>query len=277
MGFITGLPVLEGYPTILVVIDRLYKQAHFGALPRSYSAPRVANLFVQMVYRLHGIPRSIVSDRDAIFLSRYQCELFSLSGTILKRSTTYHPQTDGQFELINRVLQQYLRCFVAEQPRKWYKFFPWVEYCYNINFHSSLGMSLFKALYGHDPPSTEAVDWLLTHCQDLLQQLKDNLVKAQKRMKKVADGHRRDLQFHVGDLVLVKLQPYRQICVANRVSNKLGPWYFGPFQVRTRVGKVAYQLELPSSARIHNVFHISLLKPYNGQQSTSSIRANYQH
>ena len=106
-----------------------------------------------MVCRLHRIPCSIVLDRDAIFLSRFWCELFTLSGTILKRSTTYHSQTNGQYEVINRVLQQYLRCFTDEQPRKWYKFLHWAEYCYNVNFHSSLGMIPFKEVYDRDPHS----------------------------------------------------------------------------------------------------------------------------
>ena len=95
MDFITGLPLLEGYSTILVVIDRFSKQAHFSALPRNYSAPRVSQLFSTVVYKLHGISRSIVSDHDAIFMSKFWIELFVLSGTLLKRSIAYHPQTDG--------------------------------------------------------------------------------------------------------------------------------------------------------------------------------------
>lgn len=95
MDFITGLQLSDGNSTILVVVDRLSKQAHFDALPMSYSAPRVAKLFSQMICRLHGLPYSIVSDRDPIFLSKFWCELFTLSGTILKRSTAYRPETYG--------------------------------------------------------------------------------------------------------------------------------------------------------------------------------------
>ena len=153
MDFITSLPTSEGYTTILVVVDRLSKHAYFGALPRSYTAPRVAQLFVTMVCRLHGIRRSIILDRDPIFLSKFLNELFTLSGTALKRSTAYHPQTDGQSKVINHVLQQYLRCFVAEYPKKWYKFLHWAEYSYNTSFHTALGMTPFKAAYGREPPS----------------------------------------------------------------------------------------------------------------------------
>ena len=91
MDFITGLPVLEGYSSILVVVDKFFKQAYFGALPRTYSSPKVAKLFATMVCKLHGIPKSIILDRDPVFLSKFWTELFALSGTVLKRSTAYHP------------------------------------------------------------------------------------------------------------------------------------------------------------------------------------------
>ena len=117
MDFVTCLPNSKGYTVVLVVIDRLSKQAHFSALPKSYSAAHVADLFSQIVCKLHGIPWSIVSDRDPIFLSTFWQELFQFNGTKLLRSTTYHPQTNGQSEVLNHVLQQYLRCFVADYPQ----------------------------------------------------------------------------------------------------------------------------------------------------------------
>ena len=105
MDFVTCLPNSHGYTTIFVVVDRLSNQAHFGALPKSYTATRVVDLFAQMFCKLHGIPCFITSDRDPIFLSNFWRELFSLNGTVFQRSTAYHPQIDGQSEVVNRILQ----------------------------------------------------------------------------------------------------------------------------------------------------------------------------
>ena len=135
-------------------------------------------------------------------------------------------------------------------------------------------MTPFKVVYGRDPPSlldyisstsrTEAVDQLLSDRQTLLQLLKSNLLKAQSYMKKSADGRRRDEHFQVGDIVWVKLQHYRQLYVATSAFHKLSLRYFGPFPILKWIGQVAYKLELPLTARIHNVFRVSLLKPYRG-------------
>ena len=117
MDFIGGLPNSQGKNTILVVVDRLSKYAHFIALAHPYSALTIAQLFLDHIYKLHSLPKSIVSDRDPVFVSNFWRELFKLQGVKLKYSIAYHPQTDGQTEVINRCLEQYLRCMTEEKPK----------------------------------------------------------------------------------------------------------------------------------------------------------------
>jgi hypothetical protein len=153
LDFVIGLPSFQTNTVILVVVDRLSKAAHFGMLPTQFTAVKVADLFAKMICRLHGMPRSMVSDRDVIFLSKFWKELFRLSGTKLRMSSAYHPQSDGQTEIVNKVLQQYLRCFVHEQPRRWGEFLHWAEWHYNTAVHTSTGLSPFQVVYGRAPPT----------------------------------------------------------------------------------------------------------------------------
>ncbi|MCH96095.1 hypothetical protein A2U01_0017078, partial [Trifolium medium] len=128
IDFITGLPKSKGYEAVLVVVDRLSKYSHFILLKHPYNAKTIAELFVKEIVRLHGIPSSIISDRDPIFMSHFWMELFKLQGTNLKMSSAYHPETDGQTEMINMCLEGYLRCFASEQPKSWSHWLPWAEY-----------------------------------------------------------------------------------------------------------------------------------------------------
>jgi len=153
MDFIVGLPPSRGYTAIMVVVDRLTKYTHLGALPTNFDATRVAQLFMDIVVKLHGFPSSIVSDRDTIFLSQLWTELMKNSGTTLKRCTAYHPQTDGQTEVMNRSVEQYLRAYTHDRPTRWVSFLPWAEYALNTSNHIALNMSPFQALYGRPPPT----------------------------------------------------------------------------------------------------------------------------
>jgi hypothetical protein len=153
MDFITGLPNSCGYTVIMVVIDRLTKYSHFMAQKTDYTSKSVAETFMNQVVKLHGIPKSIVSDRDKVFTSSFWQNLFKLQGTSLAMSTAYHPQTDGQSEALNKCLEMYLRCFTFENPKGWYKLLPMAEYWYNTAFHTSAGMTPFKAVYGREPPT----------------------------------------------------------------------------------------------------------------------------
>lgn len=127
LEFITGLPPSRGYTAILMVVDRFTEGAHFGALPDHYTAHKVVFLFLDMVYKLHGFPISLVSDRNPIFIGHFWHDLFTLSGTKLRLSTSYHPETDGQTQVVNRTLEQYLRCFVHDQPHRWLQFLSLTE------------------------------------------------------------------------------------------------------------------------------------------------------
>jgi hypothetical protein len=144
MDFITGLPKVHGRDCIYVVVDRLTKFAHFFAISSEYKAPQVAELFFREVFRLHGLPKYIVSDRDNRFLSAFWQELFRLAGTELTPSTSYHPQTDGQTEIVNKWVEGYLRNYVSGQQKAWIKWLHLGEHCYNTTYHMSIGMTPFE-------------------------------------------------------------------------------------------------------------------------------------
>lgn len=220
MDFITHLPSSHGFTVILVIVDRYSKAAHFGALPTNFSAFKVASLFLDLVCKHHGFPTSIVSDRDPIFLSSFWRELFRLSGTRFRMSTAYHPESDGQTEVMNRVLEQYLRAFTHSQPSSWFRFLSLAEWSYNTSLHSSSKLTPFEVVYGKAPPSVphyipgmtnnEAVKSLISSRQQLHTKLQHRLRKAQETMKHYADAKREDITFAVGQWVYVKLKPFRQ-------------------------------------------------------------------
>lgn len=207
MDFVEGLPVSKGSNAILVVVDRFTKYSHFLPLKHPFTAQTVAKLMLDSVIKLHGLPRSILSDRDRIFNSTFWKTLFQLMDTKLLMSSSYHPQTDGQTERVNQCLEMYLRCVVQDSPTHWKSWLSLAELWYNSSYHTALGCSPFKALYGHEPnlghlisvPTQEqspAGDWLLDR-EAQLAALKRHLDAAQNRMKIQVDRHRTDRSFQV--------------------------------------------------------------------------------
>jgi hypothetical protein len=201
MNFIEGLPPSNGHSIILVVVDRFAKYGHFFALKHPFSATSIAQLFLDNIVKLHGVPKTIVSDRDKLFISNFWTKLFKLLQTDMKFSSAYHPQTDGQTERVNQCLEMFLRCAVQLTPKQWTKWLSLAELWHNTSYHSSLQCTPFKALYVVDPSPGLFPQVNLTDHQDVADilrkrlMLKGQLAKAQNRMKVQADNNRTGRSF----------------------------------------------------------------------------------
>ena len=271
MDFITKLPrTARGVDSIWVVVDRLTKSAHFIPIQESISAERLADIYVREIVARHGVPVSVVSDRDVRFTSRFWKRFHDEMGTRLHFSTAFHPQTDGQSERTIQTLEDMLRACVLDFGGCWDTYLPLAEFSYNNSYHASIDRPPFEMLYGRKcrtpicwgevgqrvMGSTEVV----LKTTELIQQVRSRLQTAQSRQKSYADRRRSDLEFQVGDMVLLKVSPWKGV-IRFRKRGKLGPRFIGPFRVLARVGRVAYRLDLPEElSLIHNTFHVSQLR-----------------
>jgi hypothetical protein len=245
MDFIVGLPKLGNKSVIMVVVDRLSKYAHLCSLQHPFTTSTMAQIFMDHIFKLHGMPHSIVSDRDPTFTNNFWQELFRLQGTQLHLSTTYHPQTDGQTEVVNKCLETYLRCFSSERKNQWAQWLPLAEWWYNTSYHTTTCMTPFEAVYGQNPPSVlsympgvskvQVVDQTLTVREAILCTLKENLVMDQNCMKQQADQGRSECQFVEGDQVFLRLQPYKKTSLKDDHCQKLVPKFYGPYTVLKRM------------------------------------------
>ncbi|KAL0544475.1 hypothetical protein IC582_019591 [Cucumis melo] len=273
MDFITRLPrTLRGFTVIWVVVDRLTKSAHFVPGKSTYTASKWAQLYMYEIVRLHGVPVSIVSDRDARFTSKFWKGLQTAMGTRLDFSTAFHPQTDGQTERLNQVLEDMLRACALEFPGSWDSHLHLMEFAYNNSYQATIGMAPFEALY--DKCCRSTVCWgemgeqrlmgpeLVQSTNEAIQKIRSRMHTAQSRQKSYADVRRKDLEFEVGDKVFLKVAPMRGVLRFER-RGKLSPRFVGPFEILERIGPVAYRLALPPSlSTVHDVFHVSMSRKY---------------
>ncbi|TYK01597.1 reverse transcriptase [Cucumis melo var. makuwa] len=282
MDFITHLPKVGDFEAILVIIDRFSKYATFIPTTKQCSAEMTAQLFFKHVVKLWGVPTSIVSDRDGRFIGSFWTELFSFLGTSLNISSSYHPQTDGQTERFNCMLEEYLRHFVNARQKNWVQLLDVAQFCFNAQTSSSTGRSPFEIVSGRQPVLPHLVDhpfagknpqalnftkeWKQTN--DIARAY---LEKASKRMKKWADKKRRPLEFRAGDQVLIKLRP-KQVRFRGRKDQRLVRKYEGPVQVLKKVGNTSYRVVLPTWMKIYPVIHVSNLKSYH--QDTEDLQRN---
>ncbi|GJW35546.1 putative reverse transcriptase domain-containing protein [Tanacetum coccineum] len=232
MDFVTKLPKTPNeHDTIWVIVDRLTKSAHFIPTRETDSMETLTRLYIKEIVSRHGVPISIISNRDSHFTSRFWQSMQSALGTQLDMSMAYHPQTDGQSERTIQTLEDMLRACVIDFGKGWERHLPLVEFSYNNSYHASIKAAPFEALYA-----------------------------ARDQQRSYANVRRKPLEFQVGDRVMLKVSPRKGVIRFGK-RGKLNPWYIGPFKILKRVGPVAYKLELPKElSNVHNTFHVSNLK-----------------
>ncbi|GJR46940.1 putative reverse transcriptase domain-containing protein [Tanacetum coccineum] len=245
IDFVTKLPkTANGYDTIWVIVDRLTKSAHFLPMRESDPIENLMKLYMKEVVTQHGVPVSIISDRDGRFTSLFWQALHKALGTRLDMSMAYHPETNCQSERTIQTLEDTLRACVLDFGKNWDRHLPLVEFSYNNKVRDA---QLTGPAIIHE--TTEKII-----------QIKSRIQAARDRHKSYDNIRRKPLGFQVGDSVMLKVSPWKGVVRFGK-RGKLNPRYVGPFKVIERVGTVAYKLELPQPlSQVHNMFHVSNLK-----------------
>jgi len=241
MDFVVGMPRTQKlHDAIWVIVDRLTKSAHFLAIKTTFNAVQLANLYIKEIVRLHGIPLSIVSDRDTKFTSKFWQGFQSAMGTELRLSAVFHPQTDGQSERTIQTLEDMLRACALQYAGNWDHNLPLAEFAYDNSYHSSIDIAPYEALYERrckTPICWEEVGErklskveLIDHTKEIVKKIREKLKAAQDRQKSYADTWRRPLEFDVGDHVFLTVSPLKGSLRFGE-KGKLAPRYIGPFEI----------------------------------------------
>ena len=271
MDFVTGLPVSidwkgESYNSILVIVNWLPKIVHYKPVKITFDAPGLAEVIINVIVRHHGLPDSIVTNRSFFFTSKFWSLLYYFLGIKRRLSTTFHLQIDGQTERQNSTMKAYLRAFINFEQNNWARFLPMAEFAYNNVKNLSTGHTLFELNCGYhscvsfeedtNPRSqSKSADELSAELQDLMTVCWENLHHAQELQKRAFDKDVKPRGYAPSDKVWLNSKYIKTKC-----NQKLEAKFFGPFRVLHPVEKQAYKLELPKEWKMHNVFHVSLLK-----------------
>jgi hypothetical protein len=282
MDLITQLPKSkQGHDAIVVFVDRFSKMARFAPCHTTSTGSDIAQIFFKEVFRNHGLPLSIVSDRDPRFTSSFWTSLFGKLGTSLDMSTSHHQQTDGQAERTIQTLGQYLRLYSTKDQESWDEKLIHAEFSYNSAVSSSTGHAPFETLYGIQPrtniawireapirdtiPSTK--EYIQEH-QERFTVVRDALRDAQHSMETQYNKHHDNVTYNVGDLVYLNAENIKTPSRATRTCKKLQPRFLGPYKIVERQGNLNYKLDLPPRSRIHPVFHVSKLRRHTTKDPT---------
>jgi hypothetical protein len=274
MDFIVGLPWSNGYNAILVVVCRLTKMRHFIPCRDTCTAEQLADLYARHIFRIHGMPKTVVSDRGTQFIAKFWKALCKILRIEVLLSTPYHPETDGQTERINAILEQYLRAYINYLQDDWEAWLHMAEFAANNQASETTGMSPFFATYGQDPlwqfdftaveeprlPEEERAQQVSVKMKEITDHLQAEILRAQHRQQEYADGKRRPAPaFRVGDKVWLNAQNI----ATQRPSRKLDHRRIGPYEIIKVVSPYAYKLQFPASIKYHPVQHVSLLDPFD--------------
>ncbi|GJU28760.1 putative reverse transcriptase domain-containing protein [Tanacetum coccineum] len=266
MDFVTKLPKMsQGYGTIWVIVDRFTKSAIFTPIRETDLLDKLARIYLKEVVARHGIPVSIICDRDPRFSTNFWKSLQKALGTSLDMSTAYHPETDGQSERTIQTLEDMLRACVIDFGKGWVDHLSLVKFSYNNNYHASIKAAPFEALYGRKCRSP--VCWtkvgeaqilgpeLIQETTEKIVQIKQRMQATRDRQKSYADLKRKPMEFQARYKVMLKVSPWKGVVRFGK-RGRLKPRYVGPFKVIEKVRTVAYKLELPQElSRVHNTFH----------------------
>jgi hypothetical protein len=271
MDFNMCLPLTaRKFDLIWVIMDGLSKSTHFIPVHTCYDVRRYAEIYIARVLCLHGVPKTIISDRGSQFVARFWEQLHGSLETHLIHSSIYHPEKDGQTERVNQILDDMLRACVLEHQGSWDQNLPWVEFSYNNSYQESLKMAPFEVLYGRR--CCTPLNWiepgekvifgldLVEEVEATVHRIQENLKAAKSCQVTYANKRRRPLEFNVGDRVYLRVSPMKGVKWF-RVKGKLAPRYIRPFPILEKCGSVAYKLDLPPYlAGVHDIFHMSQLK-----------------
>ena len=269
MDFIVKLPSSYGYDAIWVVCDRMTRAAHFIPIQESMDAPQLSRLYLDRIFRYHGFPQAIVSDRGSIFISSFLTQLMKICGVKMKPSTAFHPQTDGLTERTNQTLETYLRAFCSYQQDDWVDYLALAEFVFNNTINSSTQQTPFFANVGYHPDFDIVITERTTNpsatefakrLQIIRSELQAELSHSNDYISKYYNQHHQPApEFVSGDKVWL----IRRNIKTSRPSEKLDYRKIGPYEIIEKRGTSSYLLKLPPSLkRLHPVFNVSLLEPY---------------